>query len=288
MKRVIIATAFLLVAAFCHAASYRATVTQVVDGDSIVAKIAGKDKKIELAHIDCPELSQPFGEQAAAFVRHKVQGQQVAITTKGHNVAGETKAEVILLKGGKNLNFLLVKEGLAWPGPTNKSTPISNLAKQAQREKIGLWKQADPVEPWTIAGKKAHAIVRFSHALAATTITQEDFSSAPLAGAVAAAVEGDPGSISARDYQITSSAEQAGDYVVISGRISNGPVCENLVISASAKSDSGRYVAIVDAVRFAKGKKSALYDGRRESKVNHQSNPHPQWTVTSVRVNCRS
>ena len=71
MKKVIIAIALVLVAALCHSASYRATVTQVVDGDSIIAKIGGKEKTIELVHIDCPELSQPFGEQAAAFVRNK-------------------------------------------------------------------------------------------------------------------------------------------------------------------------------------------------------------------------
>lgn len=289
MKTIITTIAIVAIATISCASSYRATVTEVIDGDTIKAKISGKEQIIELANIDAPELNQPYGEKATDYVRGKIDGQEVAIKTTGKNAARETLAEVILLKGGKNLNYLLVKEGLAWPAKNNKSKPIANLAKQAQSSKTGLWHQQQPVQPWKVAKPKESAIAKYASALSASTRKAEAEAEAEaqsVGGVTTKQTSTKPQYITADDYDINISARQSGDEVEFSGRIKNGPLCDKLKISAYARNDWGGSASASDVVSFSPGVNSQTFDGKDSYRYYDKSKAKPKWEVTSVYATC--
>lgn len=60
-------------------------VTQVSDGDTVHVRLNGRDERVRLIGVNCPEIShpdlhikgQPYGEQAAAYTRKRLSGKRV-------------------------------------------------------------------------------------------------------------------------------------------------------------------------------------------------------------------
>lgn len=99
-----------------------ASVTRVIDGDTIVASldlgwgIWHKDARIRLARINCPEMDTPEGVAARDFtVMHlNLGGAVVTIVSRSLDKYGRTLAEV-KLSNGELLNDLLLDNGHAVP-----------------------------------------------------------------------------------------------------------------------------------------------------------------------------
>lgn len=93
---------------------------------------------------------QPFGPQAAAYVRELLLERQVQLDTYGKDRAGRLLSVVWL--GEINVNLTLVKEGLAWLDPgltvTNVRAALEVAERQAQVGRYGLWALPDPEPPW--------------------------------------------------------------------------------------------------------------------------------------------
>lgn len=93
---------------------------------------------------------QPFGPQAAAYLRELLLERQVQLDTYGKDRAGRLLSVVWL--GEINVNLTLVKEGLAWLDPhftvTNVRVTLEIAERQAQVGKYGLWALPDPEPPW--------------------------------------------------------------------------------------------------------------------------------------------
>jgi endonuclease YncB( thermonuclease family) len=93
---------------------------------------------------------QPFGPQAAAYVRELLLERQVQLDTYGKDRAGRLLSVVWL--GEINVNLTLVKEGLAWLDPgltvTNVRVALEVAERQARVGKYGLWALPDPEPPW--------------------------------------------------------------------------------------------------------------------------------------------
>ena len=93
---------------------------------------------------------QPFGPQAAAYLRELLLERQVQLDTYGKDRAGRLLSVVWL--GEINVNLTLVKEGLAWLEPhltvTNVRVALEIAERQAQVGRYGLWALPDPVPPW--------------------------------------------------------------------------------------------------------------------------------------------
>ncbi|HSB70507.1 MAG TPA: thermonuclease family protein [Candidatus Methylomirabilis sp.] len=103
-----------------------------------------------------PVPGQPFGREAETYARDLVLDKQVQLDTYGTDRKGRILAVVWL--GGINVNVALVKEGLAWVGP---SIPITKVraelevaGRQAQVGKYGLWALPNPEPPWEY--RKSH------------------------------------------------------------------------------------------------------------------------------------
>jgi endonuclease YncB( thermonuclease family) len=117
---------------------------------------------VRLLGIDPPELprlmgsdvhlieGQPFGQEAAMYLRDLVLDKQVQFETYGKDPTGRTLAVVWL--GDLNVNLILVREGLAWVKPqvfvTRVRAELEVAERQAQVGKYGLWALPNPEPPW--------------------------------------------------------------------------------------------------------------------------------------------
>jgi micrococcal nuclease len=120
----------------------------VKDGDTYVIL---KDKTpitIRLAHIDCPEKKQAYGQAAKKFGSDFCFGKQVIVISDGKKDRnGRIIGEIFFNQ--RCLNKDLVKNGLAWHfNKYSKSLEYSNLELEARKNKLGLWKDINPIAPW--------------------------------------------------------------------------------------------------------------------------------------------
>ncbi len=115
----------------------------------------GKDERIRLHGIDCPEKRQAFGRKAKQFTSGLVFGNTVTVTVMDVDRYGRTVGEVIL-PDGQVLNHELVRAGFAWW--YRKYAPedgtLAQLEADARQAKRGLWADAEPVPPWEWRGRR--------------------------------------------------------------------------------------------------------------------------------------
>jgi endonuclease YncB( thermonuclease family) len=120
----------------------------VSDGDTISVIKDGREIKIKIDGVDCPEMGQDFGKIAKQFTSDLVFGKIVEVNIKGLDKYGTTIAYIVYEK--KDVGFELIKAGLAWNYKQYSSDdPIYALAEQeAKYDKIGIWSMPNPISPW--------------------------------------------------------------------------------------------------------------------------------------------
>ena len=123
-------------------------VINVVDGNTL--ELLANDNeiyKILLYGIDCPEIEQEFGEKSKRFLEKLILNKNIDVEIQGKDRMGNRLG--IILINGEDSRKILLQEGLAW---TSERQPIQELEiiKEKAREKgRGLWKEQDPIPPWT-------------------------------------------------------------------------------------------------------------------------------------------
>jgi micrococcal nuclease len=119
----------------------------VTDGDTIGVLRDGKEIKVRLDGIDCPELGQDFGSKAKKFTSNLVFNREVQIRQTDIDKYGRTVARVIV--DGKDVSLELVKAGLAWfYREYSHDTTLAAAEKAARDNEEGLWALSNPVAPW--------------------------------------------------------------------------------------------------------------------------------------------
>jgi micrococcal nuclease len=130
----------------------QASVTRVVDGDTIAVKVAGKTDKVRLIGIDTPESVKPgtpvqcFAREASDQTKHLLPaGTSVRLErdVDGRDQYGRLLAYVYRTSDGLFVNLSLVRDGFAVPytippnvAHTDDFTRAAADARQADR---GLW-----------------------------------------------------------------------------------------------------------------------------------------------------
>src|SRR5438132_401748 len=92
-------------------ADFSGRVVGVTDGDTIKVMHKGKEEKIRLYGIDCPEKGQPYGTKAKQFTSEMAFGKTVTVHVTDTDRYGRTVADVIL-PDGCILNLEFVSSGL--------------------------------------------------------------------------------------------------------------------------------------------------------------------------------
>jgi endonuclease YncB( thermonuclease family) len=132
---------------------FTAKVVGVKDGDTIEILYLGKSETIRLIDIDCPEKKQPFGAKAKQFTSSLCFGKDVQIRTDGKRDRYKRMLATVFVDD-KNINEELVKAGLAWHYKQySKKQVFAQLENVARKNKVGLWGDQKPVEPWMFRSK---------------------------------------------------------------------------------------------------------------------------------------
>lgn len=140
---------FLLTATSVHAFEFSGMVVRVVDGDTLKIMYKLEPVGVRLKGINCPDLEQPFREEAKRFTTELVYQKVVSVRGRKSDGRGHFLAEVIL-SDGRNLNRELVKAGLArWNRRLEPDSGIlERLQIEAMKENRGMWgdTKSEPAE----------------------------------------------------------------------------------------------------------------------------------------------
>lgn len=140
----------LLLALVLEAHAWPARVVHISDGDTVqVEPVNGGDRiTIRLQGIDCPELKQPSGMAAKAFLNDALLFREVEVTESGKDRYGRTVA--ILRTGENTVQEILLRNGLTWVYPRycKNCNNWKRLQREARKNRVGLWQDENPMPPW--------------------------------------------------------------------------------------------------------------------------------------------
>lgn len=121
------------------------TVIKVTDGDTIKVRLASGPITVRFDSIDAPESNQPWGKQATAALKARLDGQEVVL-----DVVTQDRYErlvAVVYRGDENINAWLVKQGHAWAYRRYAKDGDYCVWEQAARSlRRGLWSQ--PSTEW--------------------------------------------------------------------------------------------------------------------------------------------
>jgi len=148
--RCCILSLILLLVLYCAlAAQDLAICTRVVDGDTIVVHVAGKEESVRLIGVDTPETVHPskpveyFGKEASAFTKQMVEGKHVRLEYdwQRRDKYGRLLAYVYL-EDGTFLNAEIIKQGFGFAYtkyPFKYLDEFREYQRSAQANNRGLW-----------------------------------------------------------------------------------------------------------------------------------------------------
>ncbi len=139
----------LLLILFLVSGDINGRVISIEDGDTITILVDSRPVRVRFFGIDSPERGQDYYRTARKRVSVLCYRTDVKVQPKGKDVYGRTLG-IVFLADGRNLNQLLVEEGLAWwfqkYAPRDKK--LKSLEEAARKAKRGLWSMDDPIPPW--------------------------------------------------------------------------------------------------------------------------------------------
>ncbi len=125
-------------------------VAYVIDGDTYVMD---DRTKIRIKNIDAPEMDQPYGKEAKTFAMQMLLNKKVVLRDTESDRYGRTLAKVEV--NGDDFATLLVLKGWAWNYTYFSNSAVLREAETlAKKTKTGLWKDQNPIPPWTWRRKK--------------------------------------------------------------------------------------------------------------------------------------
>ncbi|PLT33786.1 thermonuclease family protein [Bacillus sp. V5-8f] len=126
-----------------------ATVTNVVDGDTIDVKINNKEERVRLLLIDTPETKhpskpiQPYGPEAFDHTKHELLGKQVGLEKDVSERDRYGRMLAYIWVDGELYNETLIKKGLArvatFPPDVKYVNRFIEKQKEAQKKGVGIW-----------------------------------------------------------------------------------------------------------------------------------------------------
>lgn len=140
--------------------STKVVATFVTDGDSFYFNEGRTpDFECRLDVVDAPETrkakynkpGQPYGEEAASYLRSMIENKEVDIHISGKDSDGRNICQVEI--NGKDIDLELVKGGMAWlyrryavPG-SERYKELMDAENTARKNSKGIWKESNPEYP---------------------------------------------------------------------------------------------------------------------------------------------
>jgi micrococcal nuclease len=124
--------------------------TRVIDGDTIIVDMDGKEERVRLIGVDTPETVHPskpveyFGKEASEFTKSMVEGKKVRLEYdwQRRDKYGRLLA-YIYLEDGTFLNAEIIKQGYGFAYtrfPFKYLEEFRQYEREARENGRGLWK----------------------------------------------------------------------------------------------------------------------------------------------------
>ena len=130
----------LLLPSACKPASQLISVTQVIDGDTII--IEG-GYHVRYIGIDAPESNEPYYEEARQMNEDLVEGRQVRLESDVNDKDQYGRMLRYVYAGDTFINAEMVRRGWAWstayPPDLKYQVYLEAMEKEARELKRGLW-----------------------------------------------------------------------------------------------------------------------------------------------------
>jgi micrococcal nuclease len=128
---------------------FSAKVVGVKDGDTVVVIDASNyQTTLRLAEVDCPEKDQPFGTKAKQFTSDQIYRKEITYIVTDIDRYGRSIAK-IYYDDNKYLSAEIIKNGFGWQYKKySTSKDLASLENSARLQKVGLWYDKNPIEPW--------------------------------------------------------------------------------------------------------------------------------------------
>jgi endonuclease YncB( thermonuclease family) len=120
-----------------------ATVSNVVDGDTIDVSIDGVSFRVHYIGVDAPEVGEPYSSQAVGQNAELVHGTTVTLVKDASHTDEEGSLLRFVVSGNQFVNYELVRQGFAIASTIPPDVACSAILEEAQnmavRERVGLW-----------------------------------------------------------------------------------------------------------------------------------------------------
>ena len=126
---------------------FEGKVVGIKDGDTYVILYNKQEITVRLEHIDCPEGGQAYGKNAKRYASDLCFGRQVRI--EGGKFDRYKRLIALIYLGDTCINQAMVRGGYAWHFKKySKDMVYDSLQMDAERRKLGLWRDLKPLSPW--------------------------------------------------------------------------------------------------------------------------------------------
>ena len=128
------------------------SVVRIIDGDTLILDINGKEESVRLIGVDTPEIKDPrktvkcFGKEASQKAKELMENKKVKLeidTTQNDRDKYNRLLRYVYLEDGTLVNKKLIKEGFGfeytYQVPYKFQTEFKEAQKIAETNKIGLW-----------------------------------------------------------------------------------------------------------------------------------------------------
>ena len=135
-------------------------VIKVTDGDTVnVLTSDNETHKIRLSGIDAPEKKQAFGNRSKQALADLIDGKTVSVEYNKLDRYQRVVGKITF--NSQDVNLRQIKLGLAWhykkyekEQDVEDRSIYANAEYLAQRDKVGLWFDTNPIAPWDYRKQK--------------------------------------------------------------------------------------------------------------------------------------
>ena len=138
----------LVLSGYLFSAELKGKVIKVSDGDTIMILTEEKRPvRIRLDKIDAPEKKQAFGYQSKKYLSSLIFRKDIIVKYKKIDRYGRVLG--IIYYDGQDINLLMIKSGMAHHyRHFDKTLEYMIAEKEARENRVGLWQDANPIEPY--------------------------------------------------------------------------------------------------------------------------------------------
>lgn len=125
-----------------------ASISRIIDGDTVEVFRGSEKVKIRLYGIDAPERAQDYGNSATRALQEALKPyDEIDVVIRDKDRYGRVVGEIFA--GGSNINLIMLLEGHCWHYERySKDKHYKRAQLLAKKENLGLWRYPNPIPPW--------------------------------------------------------------------------------------------------------------------------------------------